>query len=818
MSDTLKVIRIFIGSPGGLDAERQAAHDVIESVNRSHSERWGCHLKLLGWESAIPGYVRPQSKINEDLDRCDYFLGVLWDKWGSRPSNDIDGYTSGFEEEFVRAKKRIEDGLMRDMAIYFKDVEVPQGMEPGEEIKKVLTFRTQCIDEKRVFFKGFENVQDFRDVVRAKLEEIGWQETEIFRQIDQQKGQSENTPSRDERSEEPVAQEEWLIEDEAREFLSNMLQRTPEWEATMAHEIARIRLIASALTRSGNDDTYLGNHDANKIFQSMRDKNLSAQEIRALNDCGLVGFEHQNVPLWRWIAKGADEGDLFGRTSLLATVGNEREKKNSIEVLEIADQPIPVVDGLLDKKQVLESWLSDDTNNQVFEAVVSFLSSNADVEDIPLLEEVAANCSLHRRGKIEAAIIGILSQSSPNIAIERLVENDVDAVGERVVKALFASPQSLPTETMAKCLSAKQDIVRHRAAQILFERDEIVLDVAETLLTDSNFEIRLVAAETLKKLGKELGDEVVKNALTIVKKTSGFGLFQRTETDATHHDRYLSNRLAELSFAALQQRIAEAGVFDHRELSALYSKFTSKVQHEIRENLVDGFAAHFDAAIKKQVDAGKLDPDTVSRVRKLEEFQRKQLCTQALTAFCGIGKAKDLDLVRTTLDGYEVEATENILNFLARFGNWSDIERIKKLEDYPFGRGGLLSINVTKLPTQKARAILTIGKMRIADILELDLDVQILRSLAKQLPKSMIAKLSDEILLREMNRKDGEYRIIFALRCVQSLSKSRVSSLLDAYVDSNSHRYYNSVHWLDLGASLPQRLVKTIVERKLAQH
>jgi hypothetical protein len=108
--------------------------------------------------------------------------------------------------------------------------------------------------------------------------------------------------------------------------------------------------------------------------------------------------------------------------------------------------------------------------------------------------------------------------------------------------------------------------------------------------------------------------------------------------------------------------------------------------------------------------------------------------------------------------------------------------------------------------------------MRIADILELDLDLLILRSLAKQLPKSIIVNLSDEILMREMNRKDDEYRIIFALRCVQSLSKSRVSSLLDAYVDSNSHRYYNCVHWLDLGASLPQQLVKTIVKRKLAQH
>ena len=99
----------------------------------------------------MPGYVRPQSKINEDLDRCDYFIGVLWNKWGSRPSTEPSGYTSGFEEEYFRAKMRIENGLMKDMAIYFKALEVPAGMEPGGEVRKVFDFRQKCIDEKKIF-------------------------------------------------------------------------------------------------------------------------------------------------------------------------------------------------------------------------------------------------------------------------------------------------------------------------------------------------------------------------------------------------------------------------------------------------------------------------------------------------------------------------------------------------------------------------------------------------------------------------------------------------------------------------------------------
>jgi hypothetical protein len=41
---------------------------------------------------------RPQSLINEDLKDCDYFVLILWDRWGS-PSGD-ERYTSATSEEY----------------------------------------------------------------------------------------------------------------------------------------------------------------------------------------------------------------------------------------------------------------------------------------------------------------------------------------------------------------------------------------------------------------------------------------------------------------------------------------------------------------------------------------------------------------------------------------------------------------------------------------------------------------------------------------------------------------------------------------------
>lgn len=77
LSESIKIVRVFIGSPGGLEDERRAAREIVQEVNQAHSEHWGCQFKLVGWEDTIPGYQRPQSLINIDLDKCQYFIGVL---------------------------------------------------------------------------------------------------------------------------------------------------------------------------------------------------------------------------------------------------------------------------------------------------------------------------------------------------------------------------------------------------------------------------------------------------------------------------------------------------------------------------------------------------------------------------------------------------------------------------------------------------------------------------------------------------------------------------------------------------------------------
>ncbi len=98
--DLLKTFNIFLASPSDLQVERKRAKQAVEFVNSASGRALDWHINLLGWEDTLPGVGRPQHLINEEVDRCHLFVGMLWQRWGEPPA--AGGYTSGFEEEFKR--------------------------------------------------------------------------------------------------------------------------------------------------------------------------------------------------------------------------------------------------------------------------------------------------------------------------------------------------------------------------------------------------------------------------------------------------------------------------------------------------------------------------------------------------------------------------------------------------------------------------------------------------------------------------------------------------------------------------------------------
>lgn len=815
MQENLRLVRVFIGSPGGLTEEREAAHAVVKEINQQNADHWGLLFKLMGWEEAIPGYQRAQDKINEDLDRCDYFIGVMWDKWGSKPSNEPDGYTSGFEEEYYRSARRIESGLMKDMALFFKAIDVPSGMEPGPEIKKVLDFRQKCIDEKTIFFQDFGEIDTFKSAVRAKLMEIGWREFTDRVIAEEDNEEDDQPPMAQMVGERSSASASGLIDVEAKRFLSAILDRSDDWDATEPSEVARLRLIAASISRSGNDETHLGTHDANLVFRHYRNADLSHQELTALLDCGVAGFEHQNAPLWRWLSKIDLGSDYLYRLRILATVGTVSEQVGAIRVLQLFGSPLPTHDGDYNKFGVLTDWLSEKTETSVLEAVVSFLGTNGSEEDIVLIEEASADLPPYKKSKVDAAIVEIIARRSAEDALRRICETQLPSIESKLANKLLANPQSLTTQVLELCLSAKSDEIRIGAANALFERKEICEERANDLLTDDSVELRLIAAETLYRDGKELEDDVLEKALK-TQKPRTFGLLGMSGgTDATQLEAYRANRRAELSQSELVKR-AENDDLEYKCLDTLFQLYPSKAISRMREGLQDGFATYLDISTSGFRKKFASDKRALELLDNVTPSYQTALCNSAVKALCGLRKSDDLNLVRSCLDSMDIGADADIIKFFERFGEWQDIHRLLELGEKKNSGFNALAIPSLSFAKERAAALLSLGKNRIVDLLVLELDARVRVHLLKQIPNSTFASLSNEVVLRELAHGNTECRVIVALRCVQVLPRSRVEGLLESYIGHADYRYYNSIHWLDLGASLPKKLSKDLASKELA--
>lgn len=170
MPQNLASYNVFIASPGGLEQERKVFRTVLEAYNSSDAHARNCHFEPIGWEITLGGVGRPQSKINEDLKRCDYMFLVLWDRWGS-PTAKNGKFSSGTEEEFRIAQECHVDpnSPMQNIVVLFKAVDPRQLSDPGDQLNKVLEFKKGLERSRELHFETFDTIESFSEKIRRHL-------------------------------------------------------------------------------------------------------------------------------------------------------------------------------------------------------------------------------------------------------------------------------------------------------------------------------------------------------------------------------------------------------------------------------------------------------------------------------------------------------------------------------------------------------------------------------------------------------------------------------------------------------------------------
>jgi hypothetical protein len=339
MADIRKIVKVFLASPGDLQEERRAAKLVVDEFNKLWADKLGYHVELVGWEDTVSAYGRPQSIINRDLERCEFFIGMMWKRWGTPP--DLTGtYTSGFEEEFDGSIKRRQTAGRPEISLLFKNVDNELLRDPGPELAKVILFKSKIISEKIILFETFDDIREFEVKIRGCITTYvkGLQAEEAEKLSDSNQA-SRSDDGATQRSVDQTLSTDTPLSIEGAEFLRDFIAKTerdPDKDSISAVDVARFRLLAGIIGAQENDQHLLGAHDANLLFANRSALALSHREIFGLIDCGVGNFSSENIPLWYWNA----EIDGFRQRilSLISMFGTPAQRTGALSAMRLISE------------------------------------------------------------------------------------------------------------------------------------------------------------------------------------------------------------------------------------------------------------------------------------------------------------------------------------------------------------------------------------------------------------------------------------------------------------------------------------------------
>ncbi|MDI5985178.1 DUF4062 domain-containing protein [Halomonas sp. M4R5S39] len=814
MPSTRKIIRAFLASPGDLQEERKAIRDVVDEFNESWANELGYQVELVGWEETVAGSGRPQHLINQDLDRCDLFLGMIWKRWGTPPGHD---FSSGFEEEFERSMARCEETGSPEISLFFKQVPDEFMVDPGDDLKKVIEFRNKTIAGKKILFKNFSTARDIealaRKCVTAYVNRV--RDVDELSEPDELRAKRARTSSGD-TGEIDKGREPSPLSAEGVDFLENLVGRIRQpdsLDALSASDIARFRLLANSISKPGNEEMNLGVHDINILFgEHTKGMELSKREKHYLTRLGFQHLANENVPLWCWYSALAYSGVDPAVVSSFLQV-DENEKVGAISVLTALALDLPTDDDVIKRDILINAWFSDDSSTRVRTAALGYLAKCGTAGDLEVAKKEYDRSDYGTSRSALECMVGILLRTGQAKAAQELVlESQFQTLNADLLRSVLSGFEGLETTALLLGLEHRNSEVRLFAMKSLHGRGALDIGMAEQLAGDSNALVRSEAVKVLLKLGKLLVEEEIREILVPPKKqpTNGLlGLGISAESDKAGEEifwQYRLDVLKGLSEAELKKRVGASLMYDDAAYFALVERYFRKHADGLRRNVDDKFSAYFEERIRRMEAAfgeSSTIQDLVKKTRDLEEFLRKELTRKGLNVLCAAQKPEDLQRIRTNLrDGY-TRASKLDAKYLGKHGEWIDIPMLANAEGSSPSAIQLTISGDEDFHVEVARAITSIGKKHsVSDLLSLDMSSAILRKTIELCAESRFSKISRDALLALFNHESEGVRKAAAILAVRSFPAKKIKSILHEYIISDKYRYYNVIHWLDLGASM----------------
>ena len=145
---------VLLSSPGDAQPLAEIAAEVLESINRTHSESTGIELCPTHWsrDSSADSGAEPQALLNKQIvDSADIVLAIFKERFGTPTQN----YSSGTEEEI---RLGLKDG--KRVMLYFWNPPAGHAPSAGAQPDKISAFRDSL--GKSTLYKLFSDEAEFK--------------------------------------------------------------------------------------------------------------------------------------------------------------------------------------------------------------------------------------------------------------------------------------------------------------------------------------------------------------------------------------------------------------------------------------------------------------------------------------------------------------------------------------------------------------------------------------------------------------------------------------------------------------------------------
>jgi hypothetical protein len=655
-------LSVFLASPSDLKPERETIKSVVAEVNEVVARRLGFYVDVYGWEKEPPAAGRPQGIIDRHIETCDVFLGLLGGRWGEDPGDPTGVASSGFEEEFRLAESREARDGAPAIWLAFRTVPPDQLADPGEQLKRVLSFQTEV--RRKCLFVEFNEPSDLSLQVRK------WFEDFLFR-LREEEAAAAMPPLRtptvepdESTTTEPQTAELTRLLKAAAETLAAPEGISSQLPALESLEVSRLELAvrACAWNRFGGAPF---DHQAMDVAYTNRCSiRLTAGEAKFVF-ASLVEDVDDLASGWWWFQKETSDSIVARLFELLRAEIRPVLKRRAIEFLRRVGVPLEeaVLQRLVEASE--GKWI-------VIEAILDYVGDMGGKSLLPQLRTgslVRNGLSQWSTDKAALRVVAREGTQEELLAALKSLESEMDfpvEVRERLKR--------VPSADLIPLLDHTLESVRGASLVAISNRREIPADKLDEFAASSIPEVRAAGLEALIDGGRFDSVAALRRRFY---DGEGFGI---RSIFSRERERDLLNRL----YASIPDRDLENEVRVFGPDGSIALELISQRNPELawalaRSGLQDHFKAFRDERDKRwseTLSAG----EELSRVLTSwsDEARQREFAGASLRVLAESGDKADVELIRSYVDADAPVDADTVVTFFERFGEARDAGSLEK--------------------------------------------------------------------------------------------------------------------------------------------